>query len=540
MEVNVKGVFWKSLVGIGILLLMGLSGCPQQQATISSVNPNPVNLQVQINQSSSGSFGFSNSGNAALVYTTSKSQNWLNLTSNASGTVSPGETVSVGFTATCPANSGTLSDTIVISSNAVNQATVNVAINLTCEPGQAPVISAPNPNPVTLQTRINQSTSGSFSFGNTGESPLSYSIVSIESWLSVTAGGTGTVTPGATASVGLSATCPGTEGNLSGTVTINSNASNQPALPVTVNLSCAAGVASDYNIQLVFAGTSFTPARRAVFEQSAARWSDVITGNLSSVTVAPSDPIPANFCGAGHPSFSGVIDDILIFANIGPIDGPGGILGQAGPCLIRLDGTNLPVVGFMQFDEADVAALEAEGTFESVILHEMGHVFGIGTFWDVPSLGFNLLAYTTNPPGASCRDAAAFSVPPGFTGAAARAEYTALGGSGNVPVEDEFGPGTRCGHWDEGLFGNELMTGFAEPAGTPMPLSRLTIASLADVGYQVSFDTAEPYSIPSCAPNCGKLQAAAIDQPWEIVLSPIGFLTPEGTMLRFEDSVPRE
>ncbi|MDP3519834.1 MAG: hypothetical protein Q8S02_04360 [Hydrogenophaga sp.] len=39
------------------------------------------------------------------------------------------------------------------------------------------------------------------------------------------------------------------------------------------------------------------------------------------------------------------------------------------------------------------------------------------------------------------------------------------------------------------------MTGFAEAAPTNMPLSGLTIAALADLGYTVSFTTAESYSL---------------------------------------------
>ena len=35
----------------------------------------------------------------------------------------------------------------------------------------------------------------------------------------------------------------------------------------------------------------------------------------------------------------------------------------------------------MQFDSADLASLEAQGQLVNVILHEMGHVLGLGTIW---------------------------------------------------------------------------------------------------------------------------------------------------------------
>ena len=36
----------------------------------------------------------------------------------------------------------------------------------------------------------------------------------------------------------------------------------------------------------------------------------------------------------------------------------------------------------MQFDSDDLAALAAAGDLLPVVLHEMGHVLGIGTIWE--------------------------------------------------------------------------------------------------------------------------------------------------------------
>ena len=55
-----------------------------------------------------------------------------------------------------------------------------------------------------------------------------------------------------------------------------------------------------------------------------------------------------------------------------------------------------------------------------------------------------------------------------------------MGGAGPVPLEPLGGPGTAGVHWSEALFGSELMTGWI---GTGGPLSPLTLASLADLGY---------------------------------------------------------
>src|SRR5690606_14221177 len=102
-----------------------------------------------------------------------------------------------------------------------------------------------------------------------------------------------------------------------------------------------------------------TEPRREVFRSAARRWERVIIGNLPAV---------------------GDIDDLRIDASIVEIDGPGGILGQAGPDGLR-SGSSLPFEGTMEFDTDDVADLEADGSFGDVILHEMGHVLGVGTIW---------------------------------------------------------------------------------------------------------------------------------------------------------------
>ncbi|HEX7428961.1 MAG TPA: hypothetical protein VF328_19020 [Mycobacterium sp.] len=45
------------------------------------------------------------------------------------------------------------------------------------------------------------------------------------------------------------------------------------------------------------------------------------------------------------------------------------------------------------------------------------------------------------------------------------------------------------------MFRNELMSGFIAQPGNP--LSRLTVASLGDLGYDVDLDAAEPYQLPN-------------------------------------------
>lgn len=364
------------------------------------------------------------------------------------------------------------------------------------------------------------------SFKNTGNAVLAYSAGEALNWLKVTPA-KGSLSPQQVANLTVQATCADLpEGDVNGSISLSSNAPGSPQT-VTVQLSCSAPPASNYSIDVQTLGAGFNDARRAVFTQAALLWSSYVTGDLSD-TPLKHDANEA--CGFGEPAFSGTIDDLRIYASIEPIDGVGGILGGAGPAAIRPE-NGLSVVGCMRFDSADITALEASGTFDEVILHEMGHVLGIGVLWEEPKSGV-LLDYATNPPGRACDDTTArFTQDPVFTGSTAVAEFRALGGEGNIPVENEYNQGTRCGHWDEEFFETELMTGFLGP-GNVNPISRMTIASLKDLGYTVDFSLAEPYSIPPCSPNCRNLQQSTkrAERIQELIFSPRFVVSPDGQL----------
>jgi hypothetical protein len=144
-------------------------------------------------------------------------------------------------------------------------------------------------------------------------------------------------------------------------------------------------------------------------------------------------------------------------------------------------------MGVMQFDTDDLEQLETGGFLGDVILHEMGHVLGIGTLWDIQGLLADP-SLPSNPTG-----------DPHFIGAQGIAAFDNAGGTAyvagaKVPVEDTGGEGTADAHWRESVLDNELMTGFIGAGSNP--LSRITIASLADQGYQVDLAAANSYTIP--------------------------------------------
>ncbi len=219
---------------------------------------------------------------------------------------------------------------------------------------------------------------------------------------------------------------------------------------------------SAFAIEVRFLG-GLSPTQQAAFADAAQRWAQIIKGDLPSVII------------------DGVtIDDVLIDAEGVVIDGPGGVLGQAGPTHIR-PGSNLPAKGIMSFDTADLDRMETDGSLTDVILHEMGHVLGFGTLWSRMELIVD--AGTVNPT---------------FVGANAMREYAVLTSRSDptsVPVANTGGSGTRDGHWRENVFGNELLTGFL--SGSTRPLSLMSVGAFEDMGYEVDYNAADPFGLPT-------------------------------------------
>ena len=236
--------------------------------------------------------------------------------------------------------------------------------------------------------------------------------------------------------------------------------------------SPASGATNLFSITLDYSGNeTYLP----MFQEAKAIWEQIIpsyiNGNQSTA------------------SFSG----ITITATIGAMDGFGNILGSAGPTWGGYDdaGFLLASAGEMEFDEADVGGLDSH--FTTVILHEMGHVLGLGTLWTYNNL------YVTGSGQ--------------YTGAAGLAAYRVefqQPDATYMPVELGGGEGTADGHWNEvnggagltglvsGISGSdmayELMTGWLN-TDQPYFISNVSRGSLRDLGYDVALLTV-PESSP--------------------------------------------
>lgn len=215
------------------------------------------------------------------------------------------------------------------------------------------------------------------------------------------------------------------------------------------------------NITLQFDG-SLNATEQAYFTAAETFWEGALTGYQPGITLT----------------------NVVIVARKVDIDGSSNVLGRAGPeSSLFQGGFWVAATGLMEFDTADLPNMISNGSFTTVVLHEMAHVLGFGTQWNV-SGGPQLY---TNGSGQ-------------FTGANAvaafRTEFNQPGAS-FVPVELGGGVGTADAHWNEnsgtspvGLVDGqgrdmqfELMTGWIN---TPAFVSQTTLASFVDIGYSIT------------------------------------------------------
>lgn len=171
------------------------------------------------------------------------------------------------------------------------------------------------------------------------------------------------------------------------------------------------------------------------------------------------------------------VGPVQITAQIVTIDGPGGVLGRAGPTQVASYVGNKPYIlsqaGNMEFDAEDAVFYQNIGLFDDIVRHEMAHVLGFGPLWTANRLNLGPFGH--------------------YTGAFALKRYRIEAKQPSalyVPVEQLGGPGTARAHWDSAspfFFdarrnGGDLMIGFITDNPT---VTETTYAAFADLWFKV-------------------------------------------------------
>jgi hypothetical protein len=137
----------------------------------------------------------------------------------------------------------------------------------------------------------------------------------------------------------------------------------------------------------------------------------------------------------------------------------------------------MPTTGIVRINTSYSNSYNSDPSYlKTLVIHELGHVLGIGTLWQKQGRSFI-------DPGTNTYKADSY---------AGRAYGEISGTLAPKPVPVEAG---TFGHWDEGKFGDELLTPFAEGPTVKMPLSQITLASLRDIGWNVNYGVADAFSL---------------------------------------------
>ena len=175
---------------------------------------------------------------------------------------------------------------------------------------------------------------------------------------------------------------------------------------------------------------------------------------------------------------------------LGAADAPSNL--ASGTPLVSTSNGNLFLVG----GEATLNTVRFElfnrdpNYLRSVMLHEFAHTLGFGTIWEpltFPTLnqtiGRSLVNRTTQTYNGNT-----------YAGFAYGELLGQVGRGIAVPIDEVYA------HWSESVFKQELMTPFAEPNGTVMPVSALTLSALRDLGWRVNYGAAQAYGLATIAP----------------------------------------
>ena len=225
---------------------------------------------------------------------------------------------------------------------------------------------------------------------------------------------------------------------------------------------------SPFNIEFVFLG-GFTEEEQEVWHHAANRWEAAIQTEFPDYTFSSAWSGACGYQAINIPDGER-IDDLRIYVSKFREGNPllRGYGGYGSPIVLR--SSSLPIIGCIGIATPSTFSLQR---LRQAVLHEIGHVLGIGTIWFSKGMIRELNGDTH------------------FPGPKAIAAFDQAGGTdyqgAKVPTERD---GT---HWRTSALSGELMSTVA-----PNPvISAITLQALSDMGYSVDLSATDPYVRPS-------------------------------------------
>ncbi|MYE91409.1 hypothetical protein F4X33_20710 [Candidatus Poribacteria bacterium] len=268
------------------------------------------------------------------------------------------------------------------------------------------------------------------------------------------------------------------------TISCSSDLPVKPAGKATQAITCN-GLRSYslLDVELVFIN-EFSDKHVSLIQDAVAKWQTILYANYELGT----QQIPFfNYHETTWQSYGGhditleyatTIDDIRIYIESVPIEGT-----FAGVTAVDwvYRSSQLPLVSTISLD-TDLLN-EDDRYFRNVVLHELGHAFGFGA----PFLGKHLDIWGCSQGSLEGR---------AFLGTHAAITFDLMGGRdfrySKVPTSNDWL------HWSEAVLGDEAMTTTMRDNDN-LPISALTVAAMADLGYVVSLSAYDDYTMPPLA-----------------------------------------
>ncbi len=242
-----------------------------------------------------------------------------------------------------------------------------------------------------------------------------------------------------------------------------------------------------FDIQISYGagGDRVSAAARSVIESAAQFWETAIPYR-SSDSLLPNGILPITIATEdlnltdGNP-------DLLTLAYSGP--------------QVVTDGTKLLLQsGNTTLNSRRLASL-GTNDLRALLIHEFAHVLGFGTLWD--PLDFQatngaIVKIGTRPDRGSWIDRNSQTYRADSAAGWAYGDLRKAAGQAPsavptaIPLESQY-----LAHWSEAVFQTESLTPIAPSAGTPAPISQLTLAALKDLGWAVNFGVAAAYPLPA-------------------------------------------